>query len=239
MLELRGLLRQRRRASTSGRRRRRPSRSARSCATSTAGATRSASAATNMRYVTITKSRFYNNALGIVPERAGLGEVPARRGQRHHRQRHLLEQLQLPRGRAVQDPRGPARAAGAGRHRRPAARRPRQPRREQPHLRQLPGRRRARSRASCSTKTPAGARRSIGNQVTRQRVRPRTATDLNGRDLAYDGNGTGNCFGRNTGVHVDAPGRRLDVRRLPVRGRQRVQPGRAGRRCSASPARTR
>ena len=51
-----------------------------------------------MRYVTITKSRFYNNAIGIAPERAGLREVPARRGQRDHRQRHLLEQLQLPPG---------------------------------------------------------------------------------------------------------------------------------------------
>ena len=54
--------------------------------------------ATNMRYVTITKSRFYNNAVGLAPERAGLGEVPARRGERDHRQRHLLEQLQLPPG---------------------------------------------------------------------------------------------------------------------------------------------
>ena len=32
------------------------------------------------------------------PERAGLGEVPAAGGQRDRRQRHLLEQLQLPRG---------------------------------------------------------------------------------------------------------------------------------------------
>ena len=54
--------------------------------------------ASNMRYVTITKSRFYNNAVGIVPERARLGEVPAARGQRDRRQRHLLEQPQLPRG---------------------------------------------------------------------------------------------------------------------------------------------
>ena len=44
------------------------------------------------------------------PERAGLGEVPARGGQRHPRQRDLLEQLRLPQGRAVQDPRGRHRA---------------------------------------------------------------------------------------------------------------------------------
>jgi hypothetical protein len=30
--------------------------------------------------------------------------------------------------------------------------------------------------------------------------------DLNGRDLSYDGNGTGNCFGPNEGVQVMAPG---------------------------------
>ena len=30
-------------------------------------------------------------------------------------------------------------------------------------------------------------------------------TDLNGRDLAYDGNGTDNCFGGNTGVAVTIP----------------------------------
>ena len=57
---------------------------------------------TNMRYVTITGSRFYNNGIGPDAERARLREVPARRGQRHPRQRDLLEQLQLPRGRAVQ-----------------------------------------------------------------------------------------------------------------------------------------
>ncbi len=50
---------------------------------------------TNMRYVTISKSRFDNNGTGLIPQRADVGEVPAGRGQRHHRQRHLLEQLQL------------------------------------------------------------------------------------------------------------------------------------------------
>jgi hypothetical protein len=48
---------------------------------------------------------------GIDPELHRLGEVPAGRGQRHRRQRPLLEQLQLPRGRAVQDPRETAPAA--------------------------------------------------------------------------------------------------------------------------------
>ena len=107
--QLRGLLRQRRRASTSGRRRRRPSRCARSSRNVDGWGSPLGFSATNMRYVTITKSRFYNNARRHRPERAGLGEVPAGRGQRDHRQRHLLEQLQLPRrAAAVQGPRGPA-----------------------------------------------------------------------------------------------------------------------------------
>ena len=65
---------------------------------------------------------------------------------------------------------------------------------------------------------PAGAR------ARRQQVRDNAfglgGTDLNGRDLAYDGNGTGNCFAGNTGVSRDDPGRRLDARRLPVQRRR-------------------
>ena len=53
--------------STSGRRRRRTSRSRRSCANVDGWGSPIGFSATNMRYVTITKSRFYNNALGIVP----------------------------------------------------------------------------------------------------------------------------------------------------------------------------
>ena len=64
--------------STSGRRRRRPSRSARSSRNVDGWGSPLGFSATNMRYVTITKSRFYNNALGIVPERAGLARSTRR-----------------------------------------------------------------------------------------------------------------------------------------------------------------
>ena len=156
---------------------------------------------TNMRYVTITKSRFYNNAIGIVPNALDSEKFPPAEDNVITDNDDLLEQLQLPRGRAVQDPDGERRgAAGAGRHRRPAARRPRTTAsrttaiygnylvgvaRDPGH----PARQDHRRRAT-----------SIGNQITRQRVRRWAATDLNGRDLAYDGNGTGNCFAGNTGV---------------------------------------
>ena len=148
--------------------------------------------ATNMRYVTITKSRFYNNALGIAPERPRRREVPAGRGQRDHRQRHLLEQLQLPPGQpAVRGAHDRRRRARAGRHRHPPARRPRQPDREQPHLRQLPRRRRG-GRGHPGGKTPEA--RALANNVVQNNQFGLNGTDVNGYDIIYDGNGTNNCF---------------------------------------------
>ena len=189
-------------------------------ATSSPTATRSAGRGTNMRYVTITKSRFYNNAAGHRPERAGLGEVPARRGQRHHRQRHLLEQLQLPPGRAVQDPRGRTsrRSCPVGTGVLLLGGR-RNTRREQPHLRQLPGRRRRWSRASCSKpKNPEARRprRQPGAPATRsasdgdrpQRPRHRLRRQRHGQLLRSG----------NTGVAVTIPADSSTLRRCPFTG---------------------
>ena len=50
---------------------------------------------TNMRYATITKSRWYNNGAGIVPNTLDTREVPAARGNVIVGQRRLLEQLEL------------------------------------------------------------------------------------------------------------------------------------------------
>jgi hypothetical protein len=44
----------------------------------------------------------------------------------------------------------------------------------------------------------------VGNQV-RGNVFGADGTDLNGRDIFYDGNGSDNCFGPNTGVQVTLP----------------------------------
>jgi hypothetical protein len=44
----------------------------------------------------------------------------------------------------------------------------------------------------------------VGNEV-RNNAFGLDGTDLNGRELAYDGNGTANCFGGNTGVSVTIP----------------------------------
>ena len=149
--------------------------------------------ATNMRYVTITKSRFYNNAAGIVPERAGLGEVPAARGQRDHRQRHLLEQLQLPRRatRRSRSARTPPRrssrsapacccsavaATGSRTTASTATSSPASPR----------------SRASCCQKNPDA--KDLQRNIVRNNQFGLGGTDINGSDVMYDGNGSDNCF---------------------------------------------
>jgi hypothetical protein len=49
-----------------------------------------------------------------------------------------------------------------------------------------------------------GAQDLIGNSFTNNAF-GLNATDLNGRDLVYDGNGQGNCFSGNTGVLVTVP----------------------------------
>ena len=46
----------------------------------------------------------------------------------------------------------------------------------------------------------------IGNSFTNNQFGT-NGTDLNGRDLVYDGNGTNNCFSGNTGVQLTMPGR--------------------------------
>ena len=94
-----------------------------------------------------------------------------------------------------------------------------QPRRGQPHLRQLPGRRRGDRAASCSSKTPET--RALHRQPVRDNRSALGGTDLNGRDIAYDGNGTDNCFGPNTGVDDDVARPTGAFPALPVRGRER------------------
>ena len=114
--------------------------------------------ATNMRYVTITGSRFYNNAIGIVPNALESEKFPPAEANVITRQRHLLEQLQRPRGRAVQAEEDGRRAAGAGRDRRPAARRAHATASRTTGSTATTSSASRRSRASCSTRPPRRAR---------------------------------------------------------------------------------
>ena len=192
--QLRGLLRQRRRASTSGRRRRRTSRSARSSRNvdgwgSPLGFSAHQHALRDDHQEPLLQQRARHRA-----ERAGLREVPAAGGQRDHRQRHLLEQLQLPR-----------RASRRSRSARTA------PRRSSPvgtGILLLGGRGNrvennriygnylagvAGDRGHPAPEEPRGARASSATS-SRDNQFGLNGTDTNGRDIIYDGNGTDNCF---------------------------------------------
>ena len=181
---------------------------------------------TNMRYVTITDSRFYNNALGLVPNALDSEKFPPAEDNVIRDNDIFWNNFNFHRGAPFRIRDSGRGRAGAGRHRRAAARRPAQRRRGQPDLRQLRRRRRAGRGRSCCRRTRRRAR-SVGN-VVRDNAFGLGGTDLNGRELAYDGNGSGNCFSGNTGVVGDDPGRRLDARAVPVRRPQRVQRADAG-----------
>ena len=116
--------------------------------------------ATNMRYVTITKSRFYNNAAGIVPNALDSEKFPPPEDNVIIDNDIFWNNFNYHQGKppfAVRE--GHHRGARPGRHRRPAARRSRQPDREQPHPRQLPGRRR-RDRGHPAGRAPRGPKAS-------------------------------------------------------------------------------
>ena len=106
--------------------------------------------ATNMRYVTITKSRFYNNAVGIVPNALDSEKFPPPEDNVIVDNDIFWNNLNFHEGDPpFEPPRGGHRRARPDRHRDPAARRPRPPDREQPDLRQLPRPASPPSTASC------------------------------------------------------------------------------------------
>ena len=122
------------------------------------------------------------------PQRAGQREVRAAGGQRHHRQRHLLEQLQLLRGRAVQaeeagDRRRPTRSASASCSSAAAAT-------EVSHNRIYGNYLVGVGALKQILLKQADAADLIGNQVHDNQFGLGGA-DLNGRELFYDGSGLG------------------------------------------------
>ena len=192
--------------------------------------------ATNMRYVTITKSRFYNNARRHRPERAGLGEVPAAGGQRR-------SSTTTSSGTTSTSTRATRRSRSA------TTGRPRRWRRSAPASccsaaagtwsrttgsTATTSAASRRSTASCCTKNPQAI--SLDRNTVRNNAFGLNGTDLNGHDIVYDGSGSDNCFSLG-GVGDTVPGRQVDVRaRAPA---ERVQPGRRASRCSSGPARAR
>ena len=134
--------------------------------------------ATNMRYVTITKSRFYNNAIGIVPNALDSEKFPPPENNVIIDNDIFWNNFNFHKGHPpfkVRD-RG-HRGAGADRHRHPAARRARAPDREQPDLRQLPERRRRDRRHPAGRRTRRRSRSTAtGSAATSSASAARTST---------------------------------------------------------------
>ena len=122
------------------------------------------------------------------------GEVRAAVGQRHHRQRHLLEQLQLRPGRALPHREHGDGHALPGRHRRPAVR---EPQHVDPNNR-VYGNYLVGVGAVQQVLLKQKDAQTTGGNVVRDNVMGAGGADLNARDLFYDGNGQGNCWGPNT-----------------------------------------
>jgi hypothetical protein len=158
--------------------------------------------ATNMRYVTITGSRFYNNGIGVVPNGLDSEKFPPAEDNIIRGNEIFWNNFNFHAGAPFQPKQSgvvPLVPVGTG-------------------LLLLGGRRNtveanrvygnytigiAAIEGFLVEKTPA-ARALVAN-VVRDNAFGLDGTDLNGRELAYDGNGTGNCFSGNTGVTVTIP----------------------------------
>jgi len=160
--------------------------------------------ATNMRYVTITKSRFYNNAAGIIPNALDSEKFPPAEDNEIVDNDIFWNNFNFHEG-APFDVREEGTAAlapvGTG-------------------ILLLGGRRNTVQNNRIygnwqigvalveglllAEPENQGARALVGNEVTGNQFGLGGA-DLNGRDIAYDGNGTENCFGANAGVAVTLP----------------------------------
>jgi hypothetical protein len=158
--------------------------------------------ATNMRYVTITGSRFFDNAIGVVPNALDSEKFPPAEDNVIRGNEIFWNNFNFHAGAPFKPKQSgvvPLVPVGTG-------------------LLLLGGRRNtveanlvygnyavgvAAIEGFLLEKNPQ-ARALVGN-VVRDNSFGLEGTDLNGRDLAYDGNGTGNCFGGNAGVQVTLP----------------------------------
>jgi hypothetical protein len=158
--------------------------------------------ATNMRYVTITRSRFFNNGMGVVPNALDSEKFPPAEDNVIIDNDIFWNNFNFHRG-APFKPKAtgvvPLVPIGTG-------------------LLLLGGKRNrvennrvfgnylvgvAAVEGILVQDTPA-ARTLEGNQITGNQF-GLGGEDLNGRDLSYDGNGTGNCWGPNDGVRATMP----------------------------------
>jgi hypothetical protein len=170
---------------------------------------------TNMRYVTITKSRFYNNAAGIVPNALDSEKFPPAEENEiidneifwNNFNFHAGAPFDVrEEGTAALVPVGTGVLLLGGRHNRVEGNR-------------IYGNWTvgvALVNGFLLQENPQ-ARDLVRNTVENNEFGLGGA-DLNGRELAYDGNGTGNCFGGNTGVSVTVPANGSTLAACPFTG---------------------
>jgi hypothetical protein len=158
--------------------------------------------ATNMRYVTITKSRFYNNGMGIVPNALDSEKFPPAEDNVITGNDIFWNNFDFHKGAPFKPkasgvvplvPIGTGVLLLGGKGNRIEGNRV--------FGNYLVGV--AAVEGILVSKTPA-ARILANNQVTGNAF-GLGGEDRNGRDLAFDGNGSGNCWGPNTGVQNTAP----------------------------------
>ena len=170
---------------------------------------------TNMRYVTITGSRFYNNGLGIVPNADDAEKFPPPEDNVISGNEIFWNNFNFFRGAPFKQKKTgvvPLVPVGTGVL--------------------LEGGRRTvvennKIYGNYSVGValvegflvadPPEARPLVGN-VIRNNAFGLDGTDLNGRELAYEGNGTGNCFAGNTGVSVTIPANGSTLAPCPFTG---------------------
>jgi hypothetical protein len=176
---------------------------------------------TNMRYVTITKSRFYNNAVGLAPNALDSEKFPPAEDNIirdneifwNNFNFHEGAPFKIPtEGNAVLFPVGTGVLLFGGR-------------RNVVEDNEIFGNYAvgvAAVEGFLLQENPQA--RALEGNIVRDNRFGRDGTDLNGRELAYDGNGSGNCFGGNTGVSVTIPTDGSTIAACPFSGPNAFNP---------------
>ena len=176
---------------------------------------------TNMRYVTITNSRFYNNAVGLAPNALDSEKFPPAEDNIirdneifwNNFNFHEGAPFKIPtEGNAALFPVGTGVLLFGGR-------------RNVVEDNEIYGNWQggvAVVEAFLLSENPQA--RALEGNVVRDNRFGLGGTDLNGRELVYDGNGTGNCFGGNTGVSVTIPADGSTLAPCPFTGANAFSP---------------
>ena len=176
---------------------------------------------TNMRYVTITKSQWFNNGVGLVPNALDSEKFAPPEDNLIVDNDIFWNNFDYYQGAPFPIRPSSTRRPLPGRHRRPALRRPARQGDQQPHLRQLPGRRRGDQADPAHSAPDPEPRWQPGprQQLRAQRHRPERARPVLRRQRH------GQLLRAQHRRARDRSGQRVDADPVPVLGRQHVRPG--------------